>query len=140
MLYPLTPLPLGCDFDLSIEVSGHPSGLQTAVDNTGTNGRIILGSWYGESPSQLKLGLKFHRSGLKLITSQVSTIPPELRGRWDKNRRFDVAWDVIKQIKPSSLISSTVPLISADVLAAYNKLERGEEVTVLFKDFLGSDK
>ena len=137
---PLTPLPLGCDFDLSIEVSGHPSGLQTAVDNTGTNGRIILGSWYGESPSQLKLGLKFHRSGLKLITSQVSTIPPELRGRWDKNRRFDVAWDVIKQIKPSSLISSTVPLISADVLAAYNKLERGEEVTVLFKDFLGSDK
>ena len=136
---PVTPLPLGCDFDLSVEVSGHPSGLQTAIDSTGTNGRIIIGSWYGEGSAQLKLGLKFHRSGLQLITSQVSTIPPELLGRWDKSRRFNVAWDVIKRIKPSSLISSIVPLASADVLAAYNRLERGEEVTILFKDIIGSD-
>lgn len=131
---PKTPIPLGTPFDLSIEVSGHPSGLQTAIDSTGTNGRIIIGSWYGEASAPLKLGLKFHRSGLQLITSQVSTIPPELTGRWDKKRRFNLSWEAIRRIKPSSLISSIVPLNSNDVLNAYIRLDKGEEVTVLFKD------
>jgi 2-desacetyl-2-hydroxyethyl bacteriochlorophyllide A dehydrogenase len=121
------------DYDLSIEVSGNPRGLQTAIDNTGVNGRIIVGSWYGENPTPLKLGLKFHRSGLQLITSQVSNIHPELTGRWSKKRRFDLTWETLKQIKPSKLISSVAVLKSDEVLAAYIRLQKGEDVTVLFK-------
>lgn len=123
-------------FDLTVEVSGHPGGLQTAIDSTGSNGRIVIGSWYGEKPTQVKLGLRFHRSGIQLQTSQVSNIPPELTGRWDKKRRFDLTWDTIRLIKPSRLISSVSPLRSEDVLAAYIRLEKGEDVTVLFRDDL----
>jgi 2-desacetyl-2-hydroxyethyl bacteriochlorophyllide A dehydrogenase len=123
----------GSDYDLSIEVSGNPKGLQTAIDNTGVNGRIVVGSWYGEKPAPLKLGLKFHRSGLRLITSQVSNIHPELTGRWSKKRRFDLTWETLKQIKPSKLISSVAVLKSDEVLAAYTRLQKGEDVTVLFK-------
>lgn len=121
------------DYDLSIEVSGNPRGLQTAIDSTGINGRIVVGSWYGEKPTPLKLGLKFHRSGLQLITSQVSNIYPELSGRWDKIRRFDLTWETLKHIKPSKLISSIASLKSDEVLAAYIRLQKGEDVTVLFR-------
>ena len=124
----------GTAFDVTVEVSGHPGGLQTAVDNTGQNGRIVVGSWYGESAAALKLGLKFHRSGLRLICSQVSTIPSELTGRWDKNRRFDLTWKAIKMIRPSRLISSVAALRTEETLAAYLRLKKGEDVTVLFRD------
>lgn len=133
---PTAPHSVVTPFDLTVEVSGHPGGLQTAIDNTGSYGRVVIGSWYGEKPTQLKLGLKFHRSGIQLITSQVSYIPPELTGRWDKKRRFDLTWDTIRLIKPSRLISSVSALRSEDVLAAYIRLEKGEDVTVLFRDDL----
>jgi 2-desacetyl-2-hydroxyethyl bacteriochlorophyllide A dehydrogenase len=133
---PTSPRTRDPAFDLSVEVSGHPGGLQTAIDNTGSNGRIVIGSWYGEKPTQVKLGLKFHRSGIQLVTSQVSNIPPELTGRWDKKRRFDLTWNTIRLIKPSRLISSVSALRSEDVLAAYIRLEKGEDVTVLFRDDL----
>jgi 2-desacetyl-2-hydroxyethyl bacteriochlorophyllide A dehydrogenase len=133
---PTAPRSRGTAFDLTVEVSGHPGGLQTAIDNTGSNGRVVIGSWYGEKPTHVKLGLKFHRSGIQLVTSQVSNIPPELTGRWDKKRRFNLSWDTIRLIKPSRLISSVSALRSEDVLAAYIRLEKGEDVTVLFRDDL----
>ena len=120
------------NYDISIEVSGNSKGLQTAIDSTGKNGKIIIGSWYGEKFNPLKLGLKFHRSGISLLTSQVSNIPYELSGRWDKLRRFNLTWDCIKKIKPSRCISSVVKMNTNDVLAAYQRLEKGEDVTVLF--------
>ena len=120
------------NYDISIEVSGNSKGLQTAIDSTGKNGKIIIGSWYGEKFNPLKLGLKFHRSGISLLTSQVSNIPYELSGRWDKLRRFNLTWDCIKKIKPSRCISSIVKMNTNDVLAAYQRLEKGEDVTVLF--------
>jgi 2-desacetyl-2-hydroxyethyl bacteriochlorophyllide A dehydrogenase len=93
-------------FDVSIEVSGNSGGLQTAIDNTGNEGRIVLGSLYGEGAAAIKLGMRFHRSGLKLVTSQVSVIPPELAGRWDKARRFDLTWKVSARICEEHTIQS----------------------------------
>ena len=135
-------------FDVSIEVSGNPKGLQTAIDHTGAYGKVVVGSLFGEGLSALRLGLKFHRSGVRLLTSQVSHIPPELSGRWDKQRRFDVAWRVLRAIRPSRLLTppassggaggegraSAVPLRSADVRRTYEMLERGDLVTALFED------
>ena len=122
-------------FDISIEVTGNPKGLQTAIDHTGGYGKVVVGSLFSEGLSSLRLGLKFHRSGVRLITSQVSNIPPEHSGRWNKQRRFDVAWKVLEKIRPSRLLpSTTVALRSEDVLQAYLSLERGDVVTVLFRD------
>ena len=122
-------------FDISIEVTGNPKGLQTAIDHTGAYGKVVVGSLFSEGLSSLRLGLKFHRSGVRLITSQVSNIPPEHSGRWNKQRRFDVAWKVLERIRPSRLLpSAAVALRSEDVLQAYLSLERGDAVTVLFKD------
>ena len=123
-------------FDVCVEVSGSPRGLQTAIDSAAANGKVVVGSLFGDGLSQLRLGLRFHRSGVRLVTSQVSHIPPELSGRWDKRRRFDVAWQVLQQVRPSRLLGAdgAVPLRSEDVLRAYERLERGEQVTALFVD------
>jgi len=99
--------------DLSLELSGSPVALDQAIKVTGFAGRIVIGSWYGQKPVSLSLGGKFHRSRITLISSQVSTIHPELTGRWDKTRRFQVAWDAIRQIRPAQFITHRVPFEQA---------------------------
>ena len=59
-------------FDVSIEVSGNPRALQSAIDHTSNNGRIIVGSWYGDTDVKLKLGIDFHRSDKHIKASQES--------------------------------------------------------------------
>jgi alcohol dehydrogenase len=60
--------------DTSVEVSGVPAGLQTAIDATAYGGKVIVGSWYGSKPAPLRLGLDFHRGHLTLRASQVGAV------------------------------------------------------------------
>lgn len=78
--------------DLCFELSGNPAALDAAVSATGYDGRVIIGSWYGTKPTELDLGGRFHRSRITLSSSQVSTIDPSLRGRWNRSRRMELAW------------------------------------------------
>ena len=100
-------------FDLTYELSGAPSALDQAVAITGYDGRIIVGSWYGTKRVSLDLGTHFHRSRMKLISSQVSTISPELLGRWNTQRRIDVAWKMLRRIRPASFITHRFSLENA---------------------------
>jgi len=91
--------------DLVFELSGNPEAFNQAIAVTGFDGRIVLGSWYGKKTVNLELGGRFHRSRIRLISSQVSTLSPGLTGRWNKARRLEVAWRLLAGIKPSRLIS-----------------------------------
>ena len=119
-------------FDLTFELSGNPSALNTALALTCFSGRIVIGSWYGEKRAEIELGGSFHRSRIRLISSQVSTIAPELLGRWDKARRFDVAWKALARIKPEKWITHRFPLEQAG--RAYQLLDESPEeaIQVLF--------
>jgi len=112
-------------FDLVYEISGNPGSLNNAIDITGYNGRIVIGSWYGNKKSNLSLGDSFHRSRINLITSQVSTIDPKFSGRWTKERRFSVAWDMLRSIKPSRLITHKYHIEEARV--AYDNLHQNPD-------------
>ena len=118
-------------FDVAIEVSGHGSALQSAIDSTADGGRIILGSWYGNAAVSLKLGLDFHRSHKTLISSQVSEIPAALRATWSKERRFAFAWDLIREVRPSRLITMKTTLEKAQ--DAYIHLDNGKEIAGVFE-------
>jgi threonine dehydrogenase-like Zn-dependent dehydrogenase len=117
-------------FDVSIEVSGNARALQSAIDNTRSGGRIIVGSWYGNADVKLKLGIDFHRSHKTIKTSQVSEIPAELTALWSKERRFALTWDLVRQIRPSRLITRQTTLRHAK--AAYDALDQGKEIAVSF--------
>ena len=118
-------------FDVCIEVSGNPRALQSAIDNTSNNGRIIVGSWYGNADVALKLGIDFHRSHKTIQTSQVSTIPSTMTGLWNKDRRFALTWALVRSLKPSRLISKRMTL--TDVQEAYELLDGGKEIAICFK-------
>jgi 2-desacetyl-2-hydroxyethyl bacteriochlorophyllide A dehydrogenase len=62
--------------DLCYELSGAPAALNQAIAVTGFDGRIVIGSWYGKKTAELNLGGAFHRSRMRLVSSQVSTWPP----------------------------------------------------------------
>lgn len=115
------------EFDAVLEVSGSPEALNQAIRRTGYGGRILLGSWYGTRTAALDLGGRFHRSRIRLICSQVDHIAPELSGRWTKERRFTLAWETLRRIRPSRWISHRFPLDKAG--EAYRKiLEHPQDV------------
>ena len=115
-------------FDLTLELSGSPSALNDAIALTAFSGRIVIGSWYGKKRAEIDLGGAFHRSRIKLISSQVSTIAPELRGRWDKVRRFGVAWEALKRIGPHKWITHRFPIEEA--ARAYQLLDENPQETI----------
>jgi len=119
--------------DLSLEVSGSPAALDDAIALTRFSGRVVLGSWYGAKRAILDLGGTFHRSRIRLVSSQVSSIAPELSSRWDKARRFDVAWQALRRVQPEKWITQRFPIEQAE--EAYRLLDQNpqETIQVLFE-------
>ncbi|WP_331351688.1 zinc-binding alcohol dehydrogenase [Cellvibrio sp. UBA7671] len=108
--------------DLIYEVSGAPDALNLAIGLSGFASRIVIGSWYGNKTAAIALGGEAHRNRLKITTSQVSSIAPELSGRWDKTRRFDLSWQMLRNLHPSQLITHRFPL--SDAPALYQRLHQ----------------
>ncbi|AGB37446.1 zinc-dependent alcohol dehydrogenase [Natronococcus occultus] len=117
--------------DLTYELSGNPDALDDAIATTGFDGRVIVGSWYGTKPTTVDLGGRFHRNRIDVRSSQVSTIAPDLSGRWDRRRRHETTWDRLRELELVRLISHEFPL--EDATKAYERLENrpGSTIQVL---------
>jgi 2-desacetyl-2-hydroxyethyl bacteriochlorophyllide A dehydrogenase len=111
--------------DLSVEVSGNPAALDAAIDATGDDGRVVVGSWYGTKPTALDLGGRFHRSHIRLQSSQVSRVDAAHAGRWDKARRMDLVRDRLPDLSPSDLVTHRLPV--AEAPEAYRLLDESPE-------------
>jgi threonine dehydrogenase-like Zn-dependent dehydrogenase len=114
--------------DLCYEISGNPAALDQAIAATGFSGRVIIGSWYGVKRADLNLGGHFHRSRMRLISSQVSSMNPEISGRWDKTRRYHATWEMLAQVQPARFITHRFPMTQA--AQAYELLDRHPEDVV----------
>ena len=119
-------LPEGAD--LCYELTGSPAALDQAIAITGFDGRVLIGSWYGQKRLSLDLGGRFHRSRIRLISSQVSTLAPELTGRWSKPRRFDLAWEMLRRVEPARWITHRFTLQEAPL--AYQQIDQHPEQTI----------
>jgi 2-desacetyl-2-hydroxyethyl bacteriochlorophyllide A dehydrogenase len=115
-------------FDLTYELSGNPAALNQAIAATGFGGRVVIGSWYGSKRADLDLGGRFHRGRIKLMSSQVSHLAPELTGLWTKSRRLQVALSLLDELRPSSLITHRFSILQA--AAAYDLLDRMPEEAI----------
>ena len=124
---PYTGLPY-TGADLTYELSGNPDALEKAIEITGFNGRVVIGSHYGQKQVGLNLSGRFHRSRIRLISSQVSTIAPEWTGRWTKPRRLQIAWQMLQHLKPAHLITHRFPLAKAS--QAYALLNQHPEEAI----------
>lgn len=116
--------------DLVYELSGNPDALNLAIQLAGFSARIVIGSWYGRKrPENLDLGGSFHRRRLTIISSQVSTIEPALRGRWTKERRIQLVLRLLNEIQPSRWVTGRYDLLQAD--QAYRQLDDPQSVQSL---------
>jgi len=98
----------GRGFDLIFEVSGNPAALSLAFLVAAFEADIIVGSWYGKKP--VNLGTAFHRGRFRLRSSQVSTFPSALSGRWPRDRRSKAVWKLVDEMNLEPLISHHLPL------------------------------
>ncbi|MBA2345823.1 MAG: zinc-binding alcohol dehydrogenase [Rubrobacter sp.] len=117
--------------DVTVEVSGSPAALRSAVDATMEEGTVVVASWYGTKPVALDLGGRFHRGRLRLRSSQVGRVPPELTPRWDLARRTRTVLDLLPRLRPERLVSHRFPFEEA--AAAYRLVDErpGETVQVV---------
>lgn len=119
--------------DIAFELSGNMDALNQAIELTGFAGKIIIGSWYGTPSKPLDLGGHYHRNRIRLISSQVSTIDPQLAGRWTKNRRIDLAWSMIEEIKPETLVSHKLPLTECAKAFQINDQKIEQTLQIIFE-------
>jgi hypothetical protein len=78
-----------------------------------------------EGVGRLPLGAEFHRRRLTIRSTQVSTIPGALHGRWDVRRRRDAARGLLGELPLAGL--ATREFAFTDAPAAYAAIDRGED-------------
>lgn len=92
---------------LVIEASGSPEVLTSALPLLAHEGTALVASWYGTKPVTLPLGQEFHRRRLTIRSSQVSTIPAHLTGRWDPDRRRRAVVELLDELPLAALATHT---------------------------------
>jgi len=115
--------------DAAVEISGNPAALDDAVAAVGYDGRVTVGSWYGQKRADLNLGGEYHRSRIALEASQVSTLDPSLRGRWTTDRRLQTALSRAADLPLSELVTHRIPFEEAP--RAYELLDESGGETPL---------
>ncbi|MBV9452637.1 MAG: zinc-binding alcohol dehydrogenase [Rubrobacter sp.] len=99
--------------DVAVEASGSGAALQAAIDSVVAEGTVVVASWYGTKPISLALGDRFHRERLRLRSSQVGRMSPDLGSRWDRSRRMEMVVNLLRRLRLKELISHRFPFQEA---------------------------
>jgi alcohol dehydrogenase len=113
-------------FDVVYELSGRPETLDDAICRTAFAGRVVVGSWYGRKVAPVALGERFHRGRIRIVSSQVSTLPPERGTRVDYRRRTALVWRLMREIPWDVMPRRTVSL--EDVPDTMGAIAAGERL------------
>jgi 2-desacetyl-2-hydroxyethyl bacteriochlorophyllide A dehydrogenase len=115
----LATLGAGDGVAVVVEVSGNPPALDAGLRLLRHEGTALVASWYGTKPVALMLGAEFHRRRLTIRSTQVSTIPAHLSGRWTIERRRRAAVDLLGELDLAAVATHTFPFERAgDAFAA----------------------
>ncbi len=100
---PDEPLPTGCD--IVFHASGTARGLALALSLAGFEATVAEMSWYGAKPVAVDLGGAFHSQRLTILSSQVGSVSPARRARWDHRRRLSMALSLCADPRLDVLVS-----------------------------------
>jgi threonine dehydrogenase-like Zn-dependent dehydrogenase len=114
--------------DVSIEASGHASGLQLAIDCSGLEADVCVVGWYGNKQVPLVLAPQFYSQRLKLVSSSVLYAGSGLQPRWDLGRKLQTALDLLPSMHPNEMISHRIPFSEAP--EAFRLLDERPEETL----------
>lgn len=123
---------LGCKFatpdsaprecDVVINTSASEAGVSLALEIAGQEATIVEASWFGSGLVSIPLGGAFHSRRLRLVSSQVGSIPSHRVPRWNHRRRMSMALDLLQDSQLDVLISgeSNFEDLPADYAAVLN--------------------
>jgi threonine dehydrogenase-like Zn-dependent dehydrogenase len=97
--------------DVSIEASGSPAALHEAIRGAAFQGTVVaLGFYQGEARG-LCLGEEFHHNRIRVVSSQIGAVQPELSARWSRQRLVRTVMDLQKdgRLRLRELITHRVP-------------------------------
>jgi threonine dehydrogenase-like Zn-dependent dehydrogenase len=114
----------GRERDLVVHASGREAGLRTSLELAGTDATVLELSWFGDDEISLPLGAAFHARRLGLRSSQVGTVSPRARKRFDHRARLSLALELCKDPLLDLLIDSEIPF--ADLPEAMPRLTMPE--------------
>ena len=109
---------------LVVEASGRPDVLRGALPLLAHEGEALVVSWYGTKDVRLPLGAAFHRRRLAIRSTQVSSIPAALAGRWSRERRRAAVRELLHELPLAPLATHSFPFERAS--EAFAVVDRGE--------------
>lgn len=121
--------------DVVIELSGSQDGLAEAI-LAAPGGSVIAAGFYQGDASGLRLADEFHHNRVRLISSQIGSVPPSLADRWSVARLHRVVDDLVQSgaLDVWPLVSHIVPV--DDASEAYELLDAGSpDVLQVVLDF-----
>jgi threonine dehydrogenase-like Zn-dependent dehydrogenase len=83
------------DCDVVIHTSASGRGLSLALEIAGQEATVLEASWFGSDTVNLSLGAAFHSKRLRIISSQVGSVPAARTPRWTHQRRILKALDLL---------------------------------------------
>ncbi|MBC2932953.1 zinc-binding alcohol dehydrogenase [Nocardioides sp. zg-1228] len=116
----------GGGVDAAIELSGSDRALHEAVRSVVVDGTVVAAGFYQGGAAHLRLGEEFHHNRVRIVASQISGVPGELRSRWDQPRLVRTFMDQVRQgrVDVRSLVTDVVD--AADVATIFARLDRGD--------------
>lgn len=94
--------------DVVFEVSGNVKALTDAIRCVGIDGTVTVMSFYQQGADSLMLGQEFHHKRIRLRSSQVNHVAPDLSNNYDRQRRLNQAVSLAKKLNLKPLVSHRV--------------------------------
>jgi 2-desacetyl-2-hydroxyethyl bacteriochlorophyllide A dehydrogenase len=113
--------------DVAIEISGSYRALHDAIRSVAVDGRVVAAGFYQGDGVGLRLGDEFHHNRVRIVSSQIGGVPPDLAGRWNPNRLTRTFLQLVldRQVEPAGLVTHVIPVEEA--AQAYRMLDRRPE-------------
>lgn len=108
------------DCDVVIHTSASQSGLALALEIAGQEATVLEASWFGSDTVNLSLGAAFHSRRLRIVGSQVGSLPSGRNPRWSHTRRMRKALELLCDPVLDALISGESNF--SDLAADYGRV------------------
>lgn len=99
--------------DVVVHASASEDGLRLALACAGVEATVVEASWFGSATVGLPLGEAFHSRRLRIVSSQVGSVPADRRVRWTNARRLDTALRLLLDDAFDSLITGEIAFADA---------------------------
>jgi threonine dehydrogenase-like Zn-dependent dehydrogenase len=89
-------LTAGRGADVTIDASGRPGMLQTAIEATGLEGTVVAVTFCGNDRVPMRLSPAFHYRRHRMVSAQISRARTAPQPRWSFARRMGVALELLR--------------------------------------------